>query len=78
VARGRDAIRESWGRLFAESPALSCTVLHRDVRGAWVADEELVTGLRGGPAVRAWAIYEVDGGLLRRAWLLSGDPAAGR
>ena len=70
VLRGRDALREVYGPLFAASPELRCRILEREVSGRYVVDHELVTGLRGGPAVRAVAIYEVCGAVIRRVTFL--------
>ncbi|MBP7149719.1 MAG: amidohydrolase family protein [Acidobacteria bacterium] len=69
AAAGREAIRALYRDLFRDSPALRCTVLERTVDGALVADDELVTGLRGGPPVRALAVYEVADGLIQRVHL---------
>jgi imidazolonepropionase-like amidohydrolase len=66
IAEGREAMRPIYAGLFEASPDLHCHLLSRTVSGSMVVDHELVTGMRGGPPVRAAAIYEVTGGLIRR------------
>jgi imidazolonepropionase-like amidohydrolase len=70
LARGRDAIRATYSDLFEQSPDLHCRILRRTVQGRFVIDQELVTGHRRRPAVRAVAIYEIESGLIRRCWLV--------
>jgi len=70
MARGHEAMREIYGRLFEDSPDLCCRLLGRIVQGRFVVDHEAVAGVRGGDAVHAVAIYEVAGGLIRRVWFL--------
>jgi len=68
--RGHAGLRETYERLFAESPKLHCRVVNRTVQGRFVVDRELVTGLRQGPVVRAVAVYEVEDGLIQNLWFL--------
>lgn len=70
LAADRASLRKVYGDLFAASPALTCHVMERQVSGTRVVDHELVTGLRAGPAVRAVAVYRVEGGLIREVRLL--------
>ncbi len=70
IADGREAMRPIYTDLFDKSPELAITILQRTVSGHMVIDQELVTGARGGKAVRAVAIYEVTDGLIRRVWFL--------
>ncbi len=69
-AEGREAMRETYSAMFEASPELDCTVMTRTVSGDYVVDHEFVTGMRGGPPVRAVAIYEVNGELIQRVWFL--------
>jgi imidazolonepropionase-like amidohydrolase len=71
--RGVDALRETYGRLFAANPELRCRLLGRAVFGRFVVDHELVTGIEGRPYLHGVATYEVDGGLIRRVWFLPRD-----
>ncbi|MCL2593968.1 MAG: nuclear transport factor 2 family protein [Promicromonosporaceae bacterium] len=47
LMRGRKAMRESYGRMFAASPDLHCRVVSRIVLSEYVLDEERVTGRAG-------------------------------
>jgi len=67
-ASGRDAMRETYAAMFEASPELDCTIMSRAVSGDMVIDHEFVTGMRGGPPVRAAAVYEVKDGLIQRVW----------
>lgn len=69
VAAGTEAIRQVYGELFTASPTLRCDVMAREISGPLVVDHELVQGLRGGPPVRAVAIYEVKDGRIQRVWM---------
>lgn len=47
LMRGREAMRESYGKMFAASPDLHCRVVSRIVLDEYVLDEERVTGRAG-------------------------------
>ncbi|MBM4372366.1 MAG: amidohydrolase family protein, partial [Deltaproteobacteria bacterium] len=70
VTEGLDALRKGYAAFFEQSPSLRCVVTRRVAVGAWVADRELVTGARGGPPIRAVAIYEVRDGRIQSVWFL--------
>ena len=72
LAEGREALRTTYGELFAASPGLHCSVLGRIVEDDVVVDHELVRGLRDRPALRAVAAYEVGDGLIRKVWFMPG------
>ena len=57
---GRDDMRESYGRRFAEFPNLRAEIVTRIRVGSYVIDEERVTGGPGGN-VHAVAIYRLNG-----------------
>ncbi len=65
---GRDALREAYGRLFAENPDQHAELLGRIVQGATAVDHERVTGRARGGVVFAVAIYQVEDGAIRRVW----------
>jgi imidazolonepropionase-like amidohydrolase len=69
-AQGLEQMRETYTAMFEASPELVCTIMNRTVSNGYVVDHELVTGMRGGPPVRAAAIYEVEGDLIQRVWFL--------
>ena len=70
---GVDALREAYGRLFAQCPGLHVELMSRVICGAIAIDEEKVTGMEPGKTIHAVATYEVVDGLIRRAWFVKGD-----
>jgi len=68
VARGRDAMREGFAKVFAANPALHCAVGGCVVNGDCVALSEKITGLADGSVRDALAVYEVKDGLIVRVW----------
>ena len=71
VARGREALRALYGKLFRNNPDLHCEVLQRIILGSTVVDEELVTGIKDRPYVRGVANYQVRDGHITRLTLHS-------
>jgi hypothetical protein len=70
VIRGRDELRERYGRLFASAPSLRAEVATRIRVGSFVVDEERITGRPDGE-LHAVAIYRLDGdGLIDRVRFL--------
>jgi hypothetical protein len=64
---GKAAIRERYRQLFDSSPALHCRLMNRVALGHVVVDHEHITGRMGSPDLfEIVAIYEVEGGLIRR------------
>jgi hypothetical protein len=70
VAKGRDAMRQSYGKMFAANPRLHCVVVSRIVMGRFAIDEERIDGHPSGDGVRATAIYETGDGLIKKVWFL--------
>jgi len=69
-ATGHDEMRKIYGKVFADSPDLHCTLVHRVCHDRFVIDHEDVTGIPGRERVGAVAIYEVVDGLIVKAWFL--------
>lgn len=67
---GLDALRQMYRELFARSPQLHCEIVNRIVIGNCVIDHEHVTGRGDAPPFNAVVIYEVQAGLIQRAWAL--------
>jgi hypothetical protein len=64
---GLSAIRERYRQLFENSPALHSAVIARVHLGRAVVDLEKITGRMGSTEpFDILAIYEIDGGLIRR------------
>jgi len=69
--QGREAFRERYGNLFANSPNLHCRLMNRIPVGNYVIDEERVTGSMGsGEERHVVAIYLVEDGLIQRVRFL--------
>jgi hypothetical protein len=66
--RGRETMRARYTRLFAANPDLYCRLTARIVEGAFVVDQEELSGRADGGSARAVAIYQVEGGRIRRVW----------
>lgn len=61
LMRGREAMRESYGRMFAASPELHCHLASRIVLSEYVIDEERVTGRAGSEGEsHVVAVYRVE------------------
>lgn len=71
VLVGRAAIRSSYADLFRSKPDLKVDVSGRLIAGNFVSDHETVRGTN----IQALVVYEVRGGLIRRAWLYSSPPS---
>lgn len=76
IAKGTAAIRTFYAARFQANPGLHAEVLHRVLQGAFVLDQERLTGVLlapGGPErppLTAVVIYEVKDGRIARAWLV--------
>lgn len=71
IAEGRDSIRAFYARLLpAVSPGFRITVEPRIVERSFVIDQEHFTGTPAEAGEATW-IYEVLGGLIRRAWAVN-------
>ena len=76
LAQGRDSIHAFYARLLpALSPGFRITVLPRIVEGNLVVDQEHFTGTTDEQGQATW-MYLVQGGFIRRAWVLDGKAKA--
>jgi hypothetical protein len=65
----RDQLRGLYRQLFAQNPQLHCEILSRVTVGAFVIDEERVTGLARLPdGLHIAAIYRIESGLISEVW----------
>jgi hypothetical protein len=67
---GRDAMRESYRRLFDGAPDLHAEITGRIVQGEYVIDHERVTGIPDRPLLEAVAIYRVHEGRITHVWFI--------
>jgi len=65
---GIEEIRRSYAKGFAESPSMEVKVSRRLLQGAYVIDQETISGLPGGQPIPVVAIYEIRDGRIRRLW----------
>jgi hypothetical protein len=70
LIEGIAELRKTYDDLFANSPNLHCEIVNRIVIGNCVIDHERVTGRGDAPPFNAVVIYEVQDGLIQRAWAL--------
>jgi putative hydrolase of HD superfamily len=69
----KQAMREQYGKLFADSPDLHLTVANRMTAGDFVVDEEHLTGMRFGDMpteMTALSVYRVTNGRITRLMLM--------
>lgn len=69
--RGIKALREHYAKHRFNIPGLHAVVLQRMSMGNKVVDHERVTGLGDHP-VEVAVVYEVEDGLIQKAWFYSG------
>jgi hypothetical protein len=69
----KQAMREQYGQLFADSPELTVTIANRMTAGDFVVDEEHLSGFQFGEMpteMTALAVYRVTDGKISRLMLL--------
>ncbi len=69
AVRGHDELRSRFGAQFAEHPELRVQLISRTVVGAFVVQEEEVTGR--GEHQRHVAVYLIEDGLIKRERLFA-------
>jgi len=65
---GAVAVRTRYADVFDQSPELHTNVVNRIACGSTVIDHEIVTGRVGEPPIEMVAIYEVENGLIKKAY----------
>jgi hypothetical protein len=73
VFADKQAMREQYGKLFADSPDLSVTIANRMTAGDFVVDEEHLSGFHFGDMpteMTALAVYRVTDGKISKLMLL--------
>ena len=69
----KQVMREQYGKLFADSPDLSVTIASRMTAGAFVVDQEEISGFHFGDMpteMTALSIYQVTDGKIAKLMLL--------
>ena len=67
VLSGKAAFAEHYANSRFTIPDLHATVVNRMIAGNKVVDHERIVGL-GAEVVEAIAVYEVEGGLIKKVW----------
>jgi uncharacterized protein (TIGR02246 family) len=70
---GRQALREHYGRLFADHPDMRLVIANRMAAGDFVVDEERLSGVHPGDAqspMTALSVYKVTNGKIARLMIL--------
>ena len=67
---GHEAIREAYGELFQNHPAVHVEIANRIALGRFVIDLEHITGRLDIGEIWIVAIYEVSDELIRKVWVL--------
>ncbi|MFL5447986.1 MAG: nuclear transport factor 2 family protein [Gemmatimonadales bacterium] len=70
ILEGRDALRERFGKLFANAPQVHATVEARMTHGDFVVWRETATGLPGGKTNTGIFVWEVHDGQISRIMVL--------
>ena len=65
---GASAVRTRYSAVFENSPNLHTNVVNRISCGHTIIDHEIVTGRVGEPPIEMVAIYEVENGLIKKAY----------
>jgi hypothetical protein len=68
--QGHDAIREAYGALFRNHPAVRVEIANRIALGRFVIDLEHITGRSDTGEMWIVAIYEVSDDLIQKVWVL--------
>ena len=70
LLNGMAEFKERYQKMFEENPQLNAELLGRMVLGNFVIDHERVTGNKAADVIFAIAIYEVEAGIIKKAWFI--------
>ena len=74
LIQGRDSIQAFYARQFPLlPPSFHISVQPRIIEGNLIVDQEHLAGTPDGQRQATW-MYQVEGGLIQRAWVLDGEP----
>lgn len=71
IAADIPSIRARYERRFRENPALRCTLLNRIVVGAYVIDDEHLTGFADGSEQHFVLVYHIENNRIAHVRILS-------
>jgi hypothetical protein len=67
---GKEAMRQRYGNMFANTPDLHCTLMNRMVLGNTVIDQEFVIRDKTSPPTEVIAIYKIEGGKIAEVYFI--------
>ena len=70
TAKGKEAMRKTYGFMFKNLPHLHCELVNRISMGNTVIDYEKVTGILEEGTVEAIAIYKIEGGKIAKVYFV--------
>jgi len=70
LLNGMKEFRKRYEDLFNQNPELHAELLNRMILGNFVIDYERVTGNKAADVIFAIAIYQVEAGLIKKAWFI--------
>lgn len=68
ISKGKDAMRQGYGKFFDRTPALHCELVNRMVVGNTVVDHERVTVAADKAPKEAVAIYKIENGKIKKVY----------
>lgn len=68
IGKGKEGMRKTYGKMFAEIPDLHCEIVSRIVQGHTIIDQERVNF--GGRTIEAVALYFVENGKIKKVVFL--------
>ena len=68
--KGKEWMRENYGKLFNNSPNLHCELVNRIILGDTVIDHEKVSGMQGIETFEAVAIYKIENNQIRKVYFI--------
>lgn len=68
ISKGKDAMRQDYGKIFTNAPALHCELVNRMVVGNTVVDHERVTVVADKAPTEAVAIYKIENGKIKKVY----------
>jgi imidazolonepropionase-like amidohydrolase len=68
ISKGKDAMRQDYGKFFANAPALHCELVNRMVVGNTVIDHERVSVSADKALTEAVAIYKIENGKIKKVY----------
>src|SRR4051812_49305487 len=71
IAPDLGSIRARYARRFSENPALHSTILNRIEVGAYVIDDERLTGFADGSEAHVVLVYRIEDGLIAQVIFLA-------